>query len=267
MRLQGKIALVTGASRGMGKAAAVALAAEGAQVVVAARTEEASDKIPGTIHQTVEEIAARGGQAFAVRADLSSTEDIDSLVQKTVDHFGGIDIVLHNAAAAARGRLVDTPMRRWDILFNVNARATAALISAAYPIMKERGGGHAMFVTQPPAQVTGDGATGFSPSYRLSKNVGAQIVAIASEEAMADNIGVCGVWPGGGRDTVGGRMARGWDAPRGLNASVFGDAIVEIAARPPRYNSGRFTTDEDVLRDAGVTDFAKYEPTTERPEF
>lgn len=263
--LTGKTALVTGASRGLGKASALALAAQGATVVVAGRTEEPKERLPGTIHQTVQEILSRGGKALAVKADLAVPAEVDALVQRVLAEFGGADIVLHNAAAVTRDRLLEIPMRRWDLIWNVNTRSAVALMAGFYPAMKRRGGGHVIIVTQQsdPTQ----SARGFSPAYGMAKNIAADIVVIGAEEGRADGIALNALWPAGPRDTFGGRTARGWDQPRGLHANIFADAVVELATRDPRKATGRFLTDEQALREAGMSDFSKYEPTTSQPEF
>lgn len=265
MRLENKVAIVTGASRGLGKATAFALADEGATVVVASRTEETGGRLPGTIHQTVQEIESKGGKALAVRADMGNAEEVENLLEKTLNDLGGVDIVIHNAAAVAIGRVVETAMRRWDLVWNVNLRATGALVTGAYPSMKERGGGHIIIVTQIAAP---GGGPGFNPIYRLAKNVAGELIPIIAEEVKDEGISINGIWPGSQRDTIGGRMARGGDkAPRGLDPRIFSDAVVELVTRAPGTTTGQLFTDEEVLRQTGVSDFSIYEPKTEQAEF
>ncbi len=182
-----------------------------------------------------------------------------------MSELGGIDIVVHNAAAVTMGRVVETPMRRWDLVWNVNTRATGALITGAYPSMKERGGGSIILVTQlvPPSA---GGGRGFNPIYRLTKNAAAERVGIAAAEVKDENIAINGLWPASSHDTTGGRTARGGE-PRGLHASLFADAAVELIGRSPSETTGQLLTDEEGLQQVGVTDLAKYEPTTEELEF
>jgi citronellol/citronellal dehydrogenase len=264
MDISGRVAIVTGASRGLGKAMAFALAEQGASVVVASRTEEPGGRLPGTIRETADQIVERGGKAIPIRADMAVAEDVDALIERTLSELGGIDIVIHNAAAVVMGRVVETPMRRWDLVWNVNMRATGALITGAYPSMKEHGAGSIVIVTQlAPSSAPG---RGFNPVYRLAKNASAELVQIAAGEVKDENIAVNGLWPASPRDTIGGRTARG-GGPRGLHASIFGDAVVELIGRSPSEATGQLLTDEEVLRQAGVTDLSKYEPTTENSEF
>ncbi|MDA1097334.1 MAG: SDR family NAD(P)-dependent oxidoreductase [Chloroflexi bacterium] len=266
-RLENKVAIVTGASRGLGKATAIALAAEGARVVIASRSEEENPRMPGTIQQTAQEIVARGGQALAVRTDLNRIEDVEALVQRTLETYGGVDIIVHVAAAVARGRLVETPIRRWDLMWNVNTRSFMALVVGSYPSMKERGGGHVIVVTQRIGATEDTGGRGFSPIYRFAKNTAADIVTVAAAEGREDGVAFNAVWVATSRDTFGGRTARGWERERGLHASLFGDAIVELVASDPRTHTGMLTNDEEILRNAGITDFSRYQPITEAPEY
>ena len=123
MKLEDKVAVVTGASRGIGKGIARALAFEGAMVVVAARTED-KGKLPGTIHQTVEEIRSQGGHAVAVKTNLVREEEIDNLIKKTLDDYGRIDILVNNAGVNTLENLLETSTKRWDLIMSVNLRST-----------------------------------------------------------------------------------------------------------------------------------------------
>jgi NAD(P)-dependent dehydrogenase (short-subunit alcohol dehydrogenase family) len=144
MRFQDRVVIITGASRGIGKAAALRFAAEGAKVVVAARTEKQEGKVPGTIHQTVEEIAAQGGTALAVKTDTGKKEDIDNMVKATLDHFGRIDVLVNNAAAFPAKpftKFPDPEPEEWDRLMNVNVRGYYLCTFAVIPTMKAQGKG------------------------------------------------------------------------------------------------------------------------------
>jgi NAD(P)-dependent dehydrogenase (short-subunit alcohol dehydrogenase family) len=142
MRLQGKVAIVTGASRGLGRASAVEFARQGASVVVAARTENPSDDVPeGTIHETVEIIRDSGGRAVAIRTDLASDTDIQAMVDAAVEHFGGVDILLNNASIGTVGDISTTEIADWDACIGINLRSQFVAIRACVPHMRERGGG------------------------------------------------------------------------------------------------------------------------------
>ena len=143
MRLKDQVAIITGSSRGIGKAAALRFAAEGAKVVVTARTETPG-QVPGTIHQTVEGIRALGGEAIAVRTDISKQEDVKEMVRQTIEHFGRIDILVNNAAAfpsKSFTKFPDPDVEEWDRLMNVNLKGYFLCTHAVIPYMKAQGKG------------------------------------------------------------------------------------------------------------------------------
>jgi citronellol/citronellal dehydrogenase len=141
VNLEAKVAIVTGASRGVGAAAAVALAEAGAAVACAARaTDESPLRLPGTIDGTVRQINDLGGNALAVPTNLAEEDDIERMIAATVDHFGGLDILVNNAAITFPGD-IDVPMKRYDLMMNVNLRAPLVAAHAAVPHMKQRGEG------------------------------------------------------------------------------------------------------------------------------
>jgi NAD(P)-dependent dehydrogenase (short-subunit alcohol dehydrogenase family) len=141
MELAGTVALVTGASRGVGRAIALALADAGAAVACAARATDAAPlKLPGTVDATVREIAARGGRAVAVPTDLSRAEQVEAMVRATEETFGRVDVLVNNAAITFAGD-VELPMKRWDLVMDVNLRAPLLAIKAALPGMQARGQG------------------------------------------------------------------------------------------------------------------------------
>lgn len=142
MELKGAVAFITGASRGVGKFMAVELAKEGCNIIVAARSEEDPDpKLPGTIHTTVEELEALGVKAMAVRTDVTDEENIKSSVQRAIDEFGHIDLLINNAGIMSPGRLWETPLKRWDLVTQVNVRGAVACCQSVLPHMIERGQG------------------------------------------------------------------------------------------------------------------------------
>ena len=121
MKLEGKVAIVTGGSRGIGKQICLTFAREGAALVVVARTEkEGHSRLPGTIHQTVDEIRAFGGKAIPVRTDITVDEDVERMVQRAMEKFGRIDILINNAAANVNSTIADLPIKRWDLMMRVN---------------------------------------------------------------------------------------------------------------------------------------------------
>ncbi|MDZ4277883.1 MAG: SDR family NAD(P)-dependent oxidoreductase [Dehalococcoidia bacterium] len=148
MRLRDHVAVVTGASRGIGRAAALALAREGAAVVCAARSSEAaSSKLPGTIEETARQVEAAGGSALAVACDLTQEREVERLAQRTFDHFGRADILINNAAVNSLAPFAETSPKRWDLIMNVNLRGTALCTQAFLPRMIEQGSGRIVNVS------------------------------------------------------------------------------------------------------------------------
>ena len=141
MSLEGKVAIVTGASRGIGKAMAMGLAAEGAQVVVAARSEESRPMLPGTIHSTVGEIEDSGGKALAVATNVRDEESIRHLVDRTLDEFGAVDILINNAAIGSYTPFLEMSVKEWDLVMSIDLRAPFITCKAVAPIMIEQGSG------------------------------------------------------------------------------------------------------------------------------
>ena len=141
MKLKGKVAIVTGASRGIGKAIAIGFAKEGADVVVAARTELENEKLSGTIHKTVEEIKVFGRRALPIRCDVTDENSVNEMVKKTIAEFGRIDILVNNAGVAFYYPVVETPLRRWEIVLRVNLTGAFLCSKAVLSKMTEQRSG------------------------------------------------------------------------------------------------------------------------------
>ncbi len=140
--MRGKVAIVTGASRGIGKAIALGLAREGAKVVVAARSEVAPhEKLPGTIGKTAAEIEGFGGEALPVRCDVTDEASVDAMVEATLERFGRIDVLVNNAAIDFPFPCADMPLKRWDIVLRVNTTGPFLCSKAVIPVMRKQGGG------------------------------------------------------------------------------------------------------------------------------
>ena len=140
MKLKGKVAIVTGASRGIGKAISLALAREGVNVVVAARSET-EGRLPGTIHKTVEEIHALGGTALAVRTNVMQEEDVNEMIRSTLAEYEHIDILVNNAGINVKSSIVDMSIKRWDLIMGVNLRSTFLCTKAVLPFMMKQKSG------------------------------------------------------------------------------------------------------------------------------
>jgi citronellol/citronellal dehydrogenase len=148
MKLEGKVAIVTGGSRGIGKQICLTFAREGAAVVVVARTEkEGQSRLPGTIHQTVDEIHALGGKAIPVRADITIDEDVDRMAQRAIEEFKRIDILVNDAAININSTIADLPIKRWDLMMRVNLRGTFICTKAVLPVMMAQRSGNIICIT------------------------------------------------------------------------------------------------------------------------
>lgn len=201
MELEGKVAIVTGGSRGIGKQICLTFAREGAAVVVVARTEnEGQSRLPGTIHQTVDEIRAFGGKAIPVRIDITVDEDVERMVQRAMEEFGRIDILVNNAAANINSTIADLPIKRWDLMMRVNLRGTFICTKAVLPVMMAQHGGNIICITSiaakrraPPGEVC----------YSITK-AGIELFCWGlAQEVKEYNIAVNDLYPTGGVITDG----------------------------------------------------------------
>ena len=270
MDLEGKVAIVTGSSRGLGKAMALAFARAGAAVAVAARTEEPHPRVKGTIHQTVEEIKAFGGRVIAVKCDVAIDEDIHRLAEETLKEFGQVDILVHNAAALMRGSIADLTLQRWDIMWKVNCRALFALAKEVLPSMQALGGGHILDVAPAlrlpdPVSPSAEGQRGGARTAGLLKQWASQLAMTMAEELAPYNIAVNCLHPAGARNTEGMQVVAGGNYGH-TSPQLFADAALAIVTKDPSSYTGRTLTDEQVLRDEGVQDFSQYLETPEATE-
>ena len=253
MKLEGKVAIVTGASRGVGKAVALALAREGCRVAVAAKTSEPDPKLPGTIHQTAQEIEALGVRALPLQVDVREEAEVARMVDQTLQSFGRVDLLVNNAGALFWANVADLPVKRFDLVMDVNVRAAFLCTRAVLPAMRAQKSGTVLMMSP---KVSTTRLAGKAP-YLLSK-MGMTFLAVAvAEEEKASGIAACALWPVTMIESqatlhFGFGDRREWRTPQ-----ILADATVAIAAQPERY-SGRAVYDEEVLADQGVTDLAKY---------
>jgi NAD(P)-dependent dehydrogenase (short-subunit alcohol dehydrogenase family) len=176
MEVKGRTAIITGASRGIGKQIAIELGRRGANVVVVARTVEAHRRLPGTVGDTVEEIKAAGGHALGIRADLRELDNIQTIVQDALDHFGGVDVLINNAADTSHAAplVADLDTDVWVRTFDINLHAPFSLIRYVMPIMSAAGGGVIVNMTSGDAELTGltdPGAGSVDQSVRIGERV------------------------------------------------------------------------------------------------
>jgi citronellol/citronellal dehydrogenase len=252
-RLAGKVAIITGASRGIGRVMALTFARHGARVVIAAKSEAETARLPGTIYSVAREVEAQGGEALALRVDVRLIEDLQMMVEQTVAQFGRLDILVNNAGALWWQDVADTPMARFDLMHEVNVRAAFAASQAAIGPMRAAGGGH-ILVCSPPVELS---ALPSKVGYLISKYGMTMLAHGLAEELRADKIAVNALWPVTlvqSQATM--NFAIGepklWRKPE-----ILADAALEAVTSSPEL-TGRALLDEDFLRERGVTDFIKY---------
>jgi citronellol/citronellal dehydrogenase len=256
--LRGKTLFITGASRGIGKAVGLRAARDGANVVVAAKTTEPHPKLPGTIYTAAEEIEAAGGKALPLVVDIRFEDQIQAAVAKTLDTFGGIDILVNNASAIFLAGTVGTPMKRFDLMHQINTRGTYACSQACIPHLKQAANPHILNLS-PPLNMD---ARWFAPhvAYTMAKYGMSMCVLGMSAELKKDGIAVNALWPRTPIATAAVQNLLGGDAAiRGSRKpEIMGDAAHAILTQDSRTCTGHFFIDDEVLADAGVTDLEQY---------
>lgn len=257
-KLAGKTLFITGGSRGIGLAIALRAARDGANVVVAAKTKEPDPRLPGTIDSAVAAIHAAGGRGLGCVCDVRHEDQIQSAVAQAVEAFGGIDILVNNASALFLAGTLDTPAKRYDLVHSVNVRGTFLTSQACLPHLKKASNPHILNLA-PPLNFE---SRWFAPhlAYSLSKfGMSLCVLGMAAEFRDA-GIAVNALWPRTAIATAAVRNLLGGEDSirRCRHPEIVADAAYEILTRPSRECSGQFFLDEDVLREAGTTDFSRY---------
>jgi citronellol/citronellal dehydrogenase len=256
--LKGKTLFITGSSRGIGKAIAVRAARDGANVVIAAKTTQPHPKLPGTVHTAAEEVRAAGGQALACVVDVRSEEQIQSAVAHAVERFGGIDILVNNASAISLTKTPATPMKRFDLMQQVNVRATFACAQACLPHLQRAANPHILTLS-PPLNLD---PKWFGPhlAYSLSKFGMSLCVLGLADECREAGIAVNALWPRTIIATAAIQNLLGGDEAmrHARQPAIMADAAWHILTRPSRECTGHFFIDEEILRQAGICNFDSY---------
>lgn len=262
--LQGKTLFITGASRGIGKAIALRAAADGANVAIAAKTAEPNPKLPGTIYSAAEEIEAAGGRALPLQVDIRDEAQVLAAVAKTVEAFGGIDVLVNNASAISLTPTLETPMKRFDLMWGVNARGTYLCSQACIPHLKKAANPHILTLS-PPLNLDPKWLA-HHVAYTMAKYGMSLCVLGMAEEFKADGIAVNALWPRTVIHTAALAMLGGITPPENCRKpEIVADAAYVILTRSSRGHTGSFYIDEDVLREAGVSDFEKYAVSPGKP--
>ncbi len=261
--LDGKVAIITGGSRGIGRTVALTLARAGADIVIAAKSDAPHPKLPGTIFTVAAEVEALGRRALPVRVDVRNDDEIDAMVAQTMAKFGRIDILVNNAGALWWQPVLETPMKRYDLINQINARASFACTRAVLPHMLAKEGGH-ILVFSPPIDLR---ALPGKVAYCISK-FGMTMLAHGLAAEMAGRpISINALWPVTAIESaatinfqLGGPAI--WRKPE-----ILADACLEIVREVPGKLSGQALLDEDFLRTRGWSDFVKYrcDPDSEPP--
>jgi citronellol/citronellal dehydrogenase len=254
--LANKTLFITGASRGIGLAIALRAARDGANVVIAAKSDVPNPKLPGTIHTAAAAVEAAGGKALAIRCDIREEGEVRAAVAAAVGRFGGIDILVNNASAIWLHGALDTPMKRFDLMQQVNSRGTFLCAQACLPHLLQAANPHILTLAPPPSL----DPKWWAPhtGYTLAK-MGMSFVTLGlAGEFGPRGVAVNALWPRTVIATDAINMIPGVDARNCRKPGIVADAAHAILSRPARGFSGNFLVDEDVLREAGETDFDRY---------
>lgn len=257
MSLKGKTLFITGGSRGIGLAIALRAARDGANIAIAAKTSEPHPKLPGTIFTAVEEIEKAGGKGLPIQCDIRDEQQVIAAVSKTVETFGGIDVLVNNASAISLTGTLDTDMKRYDLMNGINSRGTYLVGRTCIPHLKKSGNPHILTLS-PPLDMK---AKWFAPNpaYALAK-FGMSMFSLAwSEEFRRDGIASNTLWPRTGIATAAIKMIGGDPLmAKSRKPEIMADAAYAIITKPSREFTGHFCIDDLVLWEAGVRDFSQY---------
>src|SRR3954469_13487180 len=249
---------MSGGSRGIGKAIALRAARDGANVAIVAKTTEPHPRLPGTIFTAAEEIEKAGGKALALATDIRDEAQVLAAVEKTVATFGGIDILVNNASAISLTGTLETPMKRFDLMHQVNTRGTFLCSQACLPHLRKAENPHILNIS-PPLNME---ERWFAPhvAYTMAKFGMSMCVLGMAGELRRAGIAVNALWPRTAIATAAVQNLLGGDVGiRGSRKpSIMGDAAHAILTKPSREFTGRFCIDDDVLAAEGVTDFRDY---------
>ncbi|WP_437945898.1 SDR family oxidoreductase [Sorangium sp. So ce296] len=266
MRLKDRVVFITGASRGIGRAVALACAREGADIVVAAKTEVAENpRLPGTILDVAREVEQLGRRALPVKLDVRDDEACKAAVAAAVERFGRVDALVNNAGALWWADVVDTPMKKFDLIMGINVRASFALSQAVLPHMIAQKYGHIIMMS-PPVEPE---ACAHHGAYAVSKFGMTMIANAIAGEYAEHNVTAHALWPATAIESYA-TMNFGLGGPElWRKADIIADATVALLAREPSARPGKAWIDEVLLREEGVTDFSKYQcvPGVEPPHF
>ncbi len=256
--LKGKTIFITGASRGIGREIALKCAKDGANIVIAAKSDEPHPKLPGTIHSVAKEVIAAGGQALAIKVDVRDEAIVEAALKQAADTFGGIDAVINNAGAIRLTPAANTPIKRFDLMHQINTRAVLLCSQLALPYLKKSENGHIINLS-PPLNMDLKWLKPYIP-YTISKYGMSMLTLGLAEEFRRFGIAVNSLWP----QTTIATSAVEFEAgaailPVSRTPAIMADAAYEILTSDSKELSGQLLLDEGILRERGVTDFIAYQ--------
>ncbi|HTP50976.1 MAG TPA: NAD(P)-dependent oxidoreductase [Anaeromyxobacteraceae bacterium] len=255
--LQGKTIFITGSSRGIGKAIALAAARDGANVVITGKSSVPNPKLPGTIASAAEEVERAGGKALAVKLDVREEDQIAEAVAAAAERFGGIDVLVNNASAIFLAGTAETPAKRYDLMHQVNARGTFLVSQACLPHLARSKNPHILNLS-PPLDMR---AKWFAPhlAYTMAKYGMSLCVLGMAEELAPMGIAVNALWPRTIIDTAALNLLGGAELARhARRPDIVADAARCVLLRDARTCTGNFFIDDEVLASEGVTDLSRY---------
>ncbi|HTL80103.1 MAG TPA: NAD(P)-dependent oxidoreductase [Bacteroidia bacterium] len=255
MNFKDKTIFITGGSRGIGKAIALKLAADGANIVIAAKTTEVQPKLEGTIFSAAEEIEKAGGKCLPVKCDIRNEEEVVAAVNAAVEKFGGIDILVNNASAINLSPVSILPAKQYDLMMDINTRGTYLVSRHCIPYLKKSSCAHILTLS-PPISIKKEWFSHFAP-YTISKFGMSMLTMGMAEELKKDNICVNSLWP---HTTI---------ATAAVKNILGGDELMKKSRKPEiladtayfifqSRETGNFFLDEEVLAKNGITDLSKY---------
>lgn len=270
MSLKGKTLFITGASRGIGLAIALRAARDGANIAIAAKTDQPHPKLEGTIHTAAQDIENAGGKALPLMVDVRDEKQVAEAMEKTAKQFGGIDIIVNNASAIQLTRTPETDMRRYDLMHQINTRGTFVTSKFAIPYLEKAQNPHILAIS-PPLDIR---EKWFAPhvAYTMAKFGMSLVMLGLSGELRSKGIAANALWPRTTIATAAIQNLLGGDRIMRMSRKpdIMADAAHRIFLKPAREFTGQFLIDDTFLAAEGETDFDKYrvDPTqTLAPDF
>ena len=258
MSLKDKVIFMSGGSRGIGLAMAKKAAEDGAKIIIAAKTADPHPKLPGTIYTAAEEIIEAGGDALPVVCDIRSEDNVRDAINTSVEHFGGIDICINNASAIQLTGTLQTDMKRYDLMNQINARGTFLVSKVCLPHLIKSDNPHILNLS-PPLDMD---PKWFGPhvAYTMAKFGMSLCVLGMAEEFKDEGVAVNALWPRTAVATAAIKNALGGDSIMNISRSpeIMADAAHVILTKNSREFTGNFCIDDNLLADNGVTDFSQY---------